>query len=114
MNRPVVFVKYWEKGSTVMGGDQMVPALARLGVRARVSHADELAGARDSILVFIKRADILHLATAWARGNRCVLDVQDQVVFRRWISHWPLYHGFIFRNRRQHWDFGRQVRVLGN
>lgn len=114
MNRPVYFVKYWDKGSTAMGGDQMVPALERLGLRARVIHADELGGVHDAIVVFIKRADILHLAAAWTRGNRCVLDVQDQVVFRHWISHWPLYHGFIFRNRRQLRDFGRQVRALGN
>jgi len=114
VNRPVYFVKYWDKGSTAMGGDQMVPALERLGVPARVIHADDLPGVRDAVLVFIKRADILHLAAAWTRGNRCVLDVQDQVVFRRWISHWPFYHAFIFRNRRQLRDFGRQVRLLGN
>lgn len=114
MRRPVYFVKYWDKGSVSVGAEQMVPALRRLGVEARSIHADELPGVRDSILVFIKRANILHLAAAWPRGNRCVLDVQDQVVFRYWISHWPFYHAFIFRNRRQERDAGLQVRLMGN
>jgi len=92
----------------------MVPALRRLGVEAHSIHADELPGIRNAILVFIKRANILHLAAAWPRGNRCVLDVQDQVVFRYWISHWPFYHAFIFRNLRQQRDAGRQVRLMGN
>lgn len=114
MRRPVYFVKYWDKGSVSVGADQMVPALRRLGVEARTIHPDELPGIRGSILVFIKRANILHLMAAWPRGNRCVLDVQDQVVFRYWISHWPFYHGFIFRNRRQRRDAGLQVRLMGN
>lgn len=114
MPRPVYFVKYWDKGSVSVGADQMVPALRRLGVEACTIHARELPGIRGSILVFIKRANILHLAAAWTRGNRCVLDVQDQVVFRYWISHWPFYHAFIFRNRRQEQDAGRQVRLMGN
>ncbi|HSL81904.1 MAG TPA: hypothetical protein VLF66_03960, partial [Thermoanaerobaculia bacterium] len=114
MRRPVYFVKYWEKTSVAVGAEQMVPALRSLGVEAHSIHARELPGVRGSILVFIKRANILHLAAAWARGNRCVLDVQDQVVFRHWISHWPFYHAFIFRNRRQEKDAGLQIRIMGN
>lgn len=114
MERAVYFVKYWDKGSTVMGADQMSEGLRRLGVPARSVYASEVAGLRDSVLVFVKRANWPHLLKARLAGNRCVLDVQDQVVFRRWISHWPLYDAFIFRNRRQLRDFGRQVRLLGN
>lgn len=114
MRRPVYFVRYWDKSSVAVGAEQMAPALRRLGLEARSIHARELPGVRDSILVFIKRANILHLAAAWPRGNRCVLDVQDQVVFRYWISHWPFYHAFIFRNRRQERDAGLQVRLMGN
>lgn len=114
MRRPIYFVKYWDKSSTSIGADQMAPALAALGVSARAIHAGELRGIRDAILVFIKRADLVHLAAARAAGNRCVLDVQDQVVFRHWISHWPFYQAFIFRNRRQLRDFRRQLRGLGN
>jgi len=104
--RPIYLVKYWDKGSTAIGADQMAPALESLGASARSIYAHELSGIRDAVLVFVKRADFKDLVTARARGNRCVLDVQDQVVFRHWISHWFLYHGFIFRNRRQLQRFG--------
>lgn len=114
VERAVFFVKYWDKGSTAIGAEQMSEGLRALGVPARSIYASELSGIRDAILVFIKRANWPHLLRARTTGNRCVLDVQDQVVFRRWISHWPLYDAFIFRNRRQLRDFGRQVRVLGN
>lgn len=114
MERDVYFVKYWDKGSAVIGADQMSEGLERCGVPARSIHASELAGIRDSILVFVKRGNWPHLLRARLAGNRCVLDVQDQVVFRYWISHWPLYDAFIFRSRRQLRDFGRQVRVMGN
>ncbi|HUP41604.1 MAG TPA: hypothetical protein VM599_00185 [Thermoanaerobaculia bacterium] len=105
MERKVFFVKYWDKGSTSIGADQMAPALERLGVDARVIYAESLSAVRDALLVFIKRADLRHLIEAGARGNRRVLDVQDTVVFRRWISHWMFYDGVIFRNRRQLQDF---------
>ena len=105
MGRQVFFVKYWERGSTALGADQMAPAVERLGVAARSIPAAEIGGIRHSILVFVKRADLGHLLAAKARGNRCVLDVQDTLVFRRWISHWMLYDGVIFRNRRQQADY---------
>lgn len=114
MKREVYFVKYWDKGSTTVGAEQMSEGLRALGVPARSIYASELGGIRNAILVFIKRANWPHLLRARLAGNRCVLDVQDQVVFRRWISHWPLYDAFIFRNRRQLRDYGRQVRLLGN
>ena len=114
MQRSVHFVKYYDKGSAVLGADQMTEGLRRLGVDARSIGAAELPGIRDSILVFIKRGDWPHLLRARLAGNRCVLDVQDQVVFRAWISHWPLYDAFLFRSARQQRDYGRQVRWMGN
>lgn len=105
MGRQVCFVKYWDRGSTAIGADQMAPALERLGVAVRSVHAAEARSVRDAVLVFIKRADLADLLAARARGNRLVLDVQDTLVFRRWISHWPLYDGIIFRNRRQAADY---------
>lgn len=105
MDRRVFFVKYWERGSTAIGADQMAPAVERLGVPARSIPATSLGGIRDAILVFVKRADLGHLLAARARGNRCVLDVQDTLVYRRWISHWMLYDAVIFRNRRQQADY---------
>jgi hypothetical protein len=106
---PIYFVKYWDKGSTAIGADQMAAAIRDLGepgVSAHSIYARDLAEIRDAVLVFIKRADFKDLVGCRRRGNRCVLDTQDQVVFRRWISHRFLYHGFIFRNRRQLRDFG--------
>jgi hypothetical protein len=119
--RPIYFVKSWDKGSTAIGADQMAEAIRALdlpGVSARSIYSRELHGIdrkgpiRDSVLVFIKRADFKDLFKARRRGNRCILDTQDQVVFRRWISHSFLYHGFIFRNRRQLEDFGNRRRAL--
>jgi len=108
--RDLFFVKSWDKGSTVLGADQMAEAITRLGTPARSIYAPELAGIRNAIFVFIKRADLRHLLAARLAGNRSVLDVQDQVVFRRWISYGLLYDGFIFRNRRQLEDFGNRRR----
>ncbi|HEX6201550.1 MAG TPA: hypothetical protein VF100_01025 [Thermoanaerobaculia bacterium] len=105
MGRRVCFVKYWERGSTAIGADQMAPALARLGVDARSIDAASARDERDAVLVYVKRADLGDLVRARARGNRLVLDVQDTLVFRRWISHWMLYDGVIFRNRRQQADY---------
>jgi hypothetical protein len=106
MDRRVVFVKYWDKGSTAVGADQMAPALERLGIEARVVYPEALAGVRDSVVVFIKRADLKDLLGAGLRGNRRVLDVQDTLAFRRWLSYGALYEGIIFRNRRQLADHG--------
>lgn len=114
MRTSVYFVKYYDKSSTVIGADQMAAGLRALGVEARSIHASELRGIRGSILVFVKRGNWPHLLRARAAGNRCVLDVQDQVVFRSYISHWPGYDAFIFRSERQRRDFGRRVRWMGN
>src|SRR5579872_6850878 len=83
---PVAFVKYYEKGSTVMGADQIAEGLAARGWNARSIPVAELPGVRGGILVFIKTSRLDHLLLAKARGNKLVLDVQDTVVFKRRIK----------------------------
>lgn len=115
MRRSVRFVKYWEKGSTVIGADQMAPALRAQGVDAESIAAVDLAPAADQVLIFIKRADLTDLLRARLAGAICVVDLQDTPVFRYWISHWPLYHAFIFRNaraRRSFWWVGGVRRTI--
>gem|GEM_PF-1151248 len=104
---PIAFVKYYEKGSTVMGADQVAEGLRARGWDARSIPVAELAGVRDGILVFIKTSRLDHLLRARARGNRLALDVQDTVVFKRRIKNAWLYDALIFKNRRQLADFGR-------
>ncbi len=108
----VFFAKYYEKGSTVMGGDQMSEALRLVGVDASSASVHELAGVRDSIIVFIKTSKLPDLVAAKRRGNLLVLDVQDTVCFKRHIKNRWLYDGLIFKNRRQLRDFGG-ARQLG-
>jgi hypothetical protein len=104
---PVAFVKYYEKGSTVMGADQIAEGLAARGWNARSIPVAELAGVRGGVLIFIKTSRIDHLLLAKARGNRLVLDVQDTVVFKRRIKNRWLFDSLIFKSRRQLDDFGR-------
>ncbi len=104
---PVAFVKYYEKGSTVMGADQIAEGLAARGWNARSIPVAELAGVRGGILIFIKTSRLDHLLRARARGNRLVLDVQDTVVFKRRIKNRWLFDSLIFKSRRQLADFGR-------
>lgn len=103
--RPIYFVKYYDKGSTIMGADQVSEALRARGIESHSVYPKDLKGVRDSILVFIKTSKLPDLIGARMRGNRLVLDVQDTVVFKRWIKNRWLYHGFIFKNRRQLRDF---------
>ena len=104
--RKIFFVKYYDKGSTILGADQISEGLRARGLEARAVYPGELAGLRDSILVFIKTSKIHDLAGARRRGNRTVLDVQDTVVFKRRIKNRWLFDGLIFKNRRQLADFG--------
>lgn len=108
---PVRFVKYYDKGSTVLGADQIAAGLAVRGWDARSLHVRDLATVRNGVLVFIKTSRLDHLLLARARGNRLVLDVQDTVVFKRRIKNRWLYDALIFKNRRQLADFGRQGRL---
>jgi hypothetical protein len=110
---PVAFVKYYEKGSTVMGADQIAEGLAARGWNARSIPVAALPGVRGGILVFIKTSRLDHLLLARARGNRLVLDVQDTVVFKRRIKNRWLFDSLIFKSRRQLDDFGRPDRMNG-
>ena len=104
---PVAFIKYYEKGSTVMGADQIAEGLRARGWDARSIPVAELWRLEPAILVFIKTSRLDHLARARARGHRLVLDVQDTVVFKRRIKNKWLYDALILKSRRQLADFGR-------
>jgi hypothetical protein len=103
--RPVLFVKYYDKGSTVMGADQMSEALRAQGVDARSVHVEDIGEVRGALLVFIKTSAWLDLWRARRRGNTVILDVQDTVCFKRRIKHARLWDGLIFKNRRALQDF---------
>lgn len=105
---PLRFVKYYEKASTVLGGDQIAEALASRGLDARSIAAEALGGERGALLVFVKTSRLDHLVGARRRGCRAVIDVHDTVVFKGRIKNALLYDGAIFRNRRQLEDFGRR------
>jgi hypothetical protein len=104
---PVAFVKYYEKGSTVMGADQIAAALRERGWDARSVPVGELWDVPRGILVLIKTSRLDHLLRAKARGHKLVLDVQDTVVFKRRIKNKWLYDALIFKSGRQLADFGR-------
>jgi hypothetical protein len=110
---PVAFVKYYEKGSTVMGADQIAEGLAARGWNARSIPVAELPGVRDGVLVFIKTSRLDHLLLAKARGNQLAIDVQDTVVFKRRIKNRRLFDSLIFKSQRQLDDFGRPDRPDG-
>lgn len=108
---PVAFVKYYDKGSTVLGADQIAAGLAARGWDARSLRVHRLGEIRrPGVLVFIKTSRLDHLLRARAHGHRLVLDVQDTVVFKRRIKNRWLYDALIFKSRRQLEDFGRRRR----
>lgn len=109
--RPVVFVKYYEKGSTIMGADQIAAALTAAGADARSLPVTEIGPVKDAILVFVKTSKLPDLWAARRGGNRLVLDVQDTVCFKRRIKNRRWFDGLIFKNRRQLADFGDPRRV---
>src|SRR4051812_14956347 len=92
---PVAFVKYYEKGSTVMGADQIAAGLAARGWNAVSIPVRELPTIRQGILIFIKTSRFDQLLLARRRGNRLVLDVQDTVVFKRRIKNRWLFDALI-------------------
>ena len=108
---PIAFVKYYEKGSTVMGADQIAAGLAERGWNAVSIPVGEVGSIAGGVLVFIKTSRLDHLVLARRRGNRLVLDVQDTVVFKRWIKNRWLFDALILKSRRQLADFGRQGRA---
>jgi hypothetical protein len=109
--RPVYFVKYYDKGSTVMGADQISEALRDAGVESRSVYPRDVAAISDAVLIFIKTSRWDHLAAARRRRNRLVLDVQDTVVFKRRIKNAWAFDGVIFKNARQLQDFGSPRRI---
>jgi hypothetical protein len=104
--RPVVFVKYFDKGSTVLGGHQMTEALRQRGIESRTIYATELGPVRDSILVFIKKGRLDHLLAARRRNNITVLDVQDTLCFKRRLKNKAFFDGIIFRSQKPLDDYG--------
>lgn len=107
---PIVFVKYFEKGSTRFGGDQVAELLRERGHDAHSVGVARLPDFRDGIAVFIKTSRLDHLVRARMRGMLCVLDVHDTPCFKRRLKNGRLFHGVIFRNRRQHADHGLRSR----
>jgi hypothetical protein len=111
--RPIRFLKYYDKGSTVMGADQVSAGLAARGVDAATIYPRDLARLSGAIVVAIKTSRWWDLARARSRGNRTVLDVQDTVVFKRKVKNLALFDGLIFKNGRQLADFGRPALAGG-
>ena len=103
----VAFVKYYDKGSTRLGGDQIAAGLKSRNVGARAIEAREISGERSPILVFIKTSHLPHLLRARFRGQRLVLDLQDTLVFKRWIKNRWAFHALIFRNQLAARDYAR-------
>ncbi len=104
--RPIIFVKYFDKGSTVLGGHQMTEALLARGIESRTVYANEIGDVRDSVLVFIKKGRFDHLIGARRRGNIAVLDVQDTLCHKRHLKNRRLYHGIMFRSQKPLDDYG--------
>lgn len=94
-----------------MGAHQIAEGLVARGWDARPIYAREIGTVRNGILVFIKTSRLDHLLRARANGNRLVLDVQDTVVFKRWIKNRWLFDSLILKNRRQLAAFGRPHRA---
>lgn len=109
--RPVRFLKYYDKVSTIIGGDHIAGELQRRGFDARVITPEELPAVREAIVVFIKTSRFGDLVRARLQENLLVADVHDTLVFKRRLKYRRLYHGAIFRNRRQLADYSvpRQV-----
>lgn len=105
--RPIRFLKYYDKGSTVMGADQVSAGLAARGLDAAAIYPRDLPRLSGAIVVAVKTSRWWDLLLARSRGNRTVLDVQDTVVFKRKIKNIALWDGLIFKNERQLRDFGR-------
>ena len=65
---PVIFVKYFDKGSTVLGAHQMGRALQEMGFESRTAYAREVGDVRDSIPIPIAR--LIQRALAKQPGQR--------------------------------------------
>lgn len=105
--RPVVFVKYYDKASTIMSADQISEGLRGLGLESHSIYPDRIGDFRDTVMIFIKTSKVHHLWRARRRGNRTVLDIHDTLVFKRRVKSARLFDALIFKNSRQLEDFGR-------
>jgi hypothetical protein len=81
-------------------------ALRALGVESQAVPASALPDLRGAILIFIKTSRLADLMRARRAGNLLVLDVHDTPCFKRRLKNARLFHGMLFRNRRQLADFG--------
>jgi len=104
---PLIFVKYYDKASTILGADQISQGLRERGHDSHSIYPDRIGEFRDSIMVFIKTSRLPDVVRARRQGNRTVLDVHDTVVFKRHIKNSWAFDGLLFRNRLQLRDFGR-------
>ncbi len=111
--RPIRFLKYYDKGSTVMGADQISAGLAARGVDSAAIYRRDLAALRGAIVVAIKTSRWWDLVRARRQDNLTILDVQDTVVFKPKIKNLGLFDGLIFKNGRQLADFGRPALAGG-
>lgn len=109
--RKIYFIKYYDKGSTLMAADQIAEGLRARGIESWSGYPGDVREISNSILVFIKTSRWYHLAAARRRRNKTVLDVQDTVCFKHRIKNRGLYDGMIFKNRRQLADFGSPKRL---
>lgn len=105
--RPTVFVKYYDKASTIMSADQISDGLRGLGLESHSIYPDRIGEFRNAVLFFIKTSKIQHLWQARRQGNRLVLDIHDTLVFKRRVKSARLFDALIFKNGRQLEDFGR-------
>jgi len=109
--RPVIFVKYYDKASTILAADQVSEALRAIGVESHSIYPDRIGEFRDAVMVFIKTSKLHHLLRARWQGNRTVLDVHDTVIFKRGLKNLRFFDGMILRNQRAFDDFHRPDRA---
>lgn len=105
--RSVIFVKYYDKASTILAADQVSEALRIRGVDSCAIYPANLGEYRDGIVVFIKTSRMAHVIQARLQGCRTVLDVHDTVIFKSRLKNQWLFDGLILRNSRAYEDYSR-------
>ena len=105
--RPVIFVKYYDKASTILAADQVSQALSERGVDSQAIYPENLGEYHDCIVVFIKTSRMLHVIQARIQRCRTVLDVHDTVIFKSRLKNQWLFDGLILRNTRAYEDYNR-------
>lgn len=105
--RPIIFVKYYDKASTILAADQVSEALCQRGVDSQAIYPENLGEYRDCNIVFIKTSRLLHVTQARIQGCRTILDVHDTVIFKSRLKNQWLFDGLILRNTRAYQDYSR-------